>query len=230
MPDPTLVSQKTKYSDKGVETEYTYESFDGYLTEFPEGVALNNVSFEEGDGVFRTTYTVGGDDGGGGGGAGSQPQFSITANTGQTPLQQHPIWAASGQYPIEDSEWEKFRLWQSDPANPTLNGWPSSSVSAQYQASENMQRFLDKWNKGIESFLQAGVTIQVMSEGESEPDCSGVGYIAKPDLSPVIHPNANWLLTGINATKAFGESWKVTREYRMSDQLGWDEDLYSKPD
>jgi hypothetical protein len=197
----------------GEETTYTVESFQSY-PDIPNGAKNIQRSHEDGKYVSRYTLLTGGAD----------ATYTITGGVSQEPIGTHPMFGSDGGYGIEDDEWKKWKLWETDPRDPDLAGWKPDGDDA----STGMKKYYAYRNRGIDDYLLGTVTMRVSQEGQSGPDLGGIGRIQSPPGAPSLPDGRNWLLVGVDAERVGSSTWKVTREYRASGAGGWDREIYNR--
>lgn len=211
--DPVTSSESINWTPtSGEETSYTVESFVGYPGA-PENARNIQKTHEDGKFVLRYTVLT----------ATGEATYTINGSCSQEPLATHPMFGSSGDYSIDANEWKKWKLWDSDPKDPDLNGWKPDSDDA----SDGMKKYYAYRNRGVDDYLLGTVTMRVTEEGQAEPNLSGLGRIATPPSAPSLPDNRNWLLVGIDGERVGNDRWKVTREYRASGAGGWDPVIYA---
>jgi hypothetical protein len=211
--DQITTSIQEKVGAEGDEQTITVESFTGVTA--PAGAKDIVMTQEDGKYVLRYTIVV----------SGSATTYQITGSTSQEPLATHAMFKSTGDYPVTDDEWKKWKIWDADPHDVDLGGWKPDDTST----SDGMKKYYAYRNKGIEDYLLGTVTMRVTSEQQNSPTLSGLGRIETPPNAPTLEDNKNWLCVGVDAERtAYGYTlWKVTREYRASAAGGWDPDIYS---
>lgn len=177
----------------------------------PTGAAIRNVrrSISEGRAVLQydeVDQSVG-------------DSYTVSGTASQEPLATHPHFQKNGKWAITDEEWKKWDKWQKE-------GTDISSVSVS-GLSEGFQKFMQLYLSGFTDYLQAGVTVRVTDANAREPDLKALGKIAAPPKAPELADNANWLLTGVDASVDSDGNWEITNEYRSSGPGGWNPDIYS---
>jgi hypothetical protein len=145
--------------------------------------------------------------------------YSLTGTASQEPLATHPFFQASGKWAVPDSEWKIWDKWQKE----------GTDISAQALTSygTGFQKFVSLYLKGFTDYLQPRLTLRLVDANTSAPTTTGLGKIATPAQAPSLPSGANWLLSGIDATRDADNNWEVSREYISSGPGGWNTDIYS---
>lgn len=212
---PATVSEAIKVDpQEGDQTTYTVESFVGYPVP-PSGAQDIQKSLE--DGKYTLRYTIKGT------GTSADPVYTISGSVSQEPLATHALFR-TGSLQIADTEWKKWKQWESDPSNSELAGWKPDGESA----SAGMKKYYAYRNRGVEDYLLGSVTMRVSEENQGQPNLANLGRLSKPSHAPALPDSRDWLLVGIDAERVGTGRWKVTREYRASAAGGWDKEIYSK--
>jgi hypothetical protein len=151
--------------------------------------------------------------------------YTISGTASQEPLATHPHFQPEGKWAVTEEEWQKWDKWQKEGADIAQQNITSEG--------EGFQKFIKLSLAGFTDFLQPRVTIRIVDANTEEPDLSELGKIAEPAQAPPLADGANWLMTGMDASKDLsindedGEpAWEVTREYMSSGPGGWNADIY----
>ena len=145
--------------------------------------------------------------------------YSLTGTASQEPLATHPFFQAGAKWAVTTAEWKTWDKWQkegTDIATQTLTSF-----------STGFQKFVELYLKGFTDYLQPRLTLRLVEANTSAPTTSGLGKISTPAQAPTLPSGANWLLSGIDATRDSDSNWEVSREYISSGPGGWNADIYS---
>jgi hypothetical protein len=151
--------------------------------------------------------------------------YTISGTASQEPLATHPHFQPEGKWAVEPDEWKIWDKWQKEGTDLAAENLT--------EYSEGFQKFIKLYLSGFTDYLQPRVTIRVVDAKAEEPDLSELGKIAEPAQAPTLADGANWLMTGMDASKDLsiddedGEpAWEVTREFMSSGPGGWNADIY----
>jgi hypothetical protein len=190
---------------------HTYEFRDFDTLSLPEKFTRGELELVEG--VWRLTYsldsvnpdTVG-------------RAFRIRGATSCEPLATHKLFED-----ISDDEWVKWRKWELDPNDQTLEGWKpnASGVSAR------MTLYYQKRLRGMTDYYAPTVEIEVIEKGADNVNLARLGKIDSPPIGVSLPDSRNWLLIAVNGDCPGDSSDYVsTRVWRASGPGGWDSDIY----
>jgi hypothetical protein len=145
--------------------------------------------------------------------------YSLSGTASQEPLATHPFFQASGKWAVTNDEWKTWDKWQkegTDIATQTLTSF-----------STGFQKFVELYLKGFTDYLQPRLTLRLVDANTTAPTITNLGKIASPAQAPALEASANWLLSGIDASRDAENNWEVSREYISSGPGGWNADIYS---
>jgi hypothetical protein len=176
----------------------------------PTGTAIRNVRRSLADGRAILQYDAVDESVGDG--------YSVSGTASQEPLATHPHFQPGGKWAITEEEWKTWDKWQKE----------SVDISSQdlSEFGEGFSKFITLYLSGFTDYLQPRVTIRVTDANTEAPDLSELGKIANPAQAPTLADNANWLMSGCDASQDADKNWEVTREYISSGPGGWNPDIY----
>ena len=177
----------------------------------PSGTKIRNVRRSIADGRAVLTYdevdpTVG-------------DTYSVSGTASQEPLATHPYFQNSAKWAITEGEWKKWDKWQKE-------GTDLSNLTIKNEGGVGFQSFIYLYLRGFTDYLQPRLSIRVTDANTTEPKFDDLGKIATPPKAPELKNDANWLMTGCDATQDVDGNWEVTREYMSSGPGGWNKYIY----
>ena len=194
----------------------TAEAFDTY-PQVPSDALDATKSYQ--DGKYVVTYR---EIQGAGSSSGTSYSYEMHGTLSTEPLKTHPYFAAGGKYALSTDDLEKIKLAEAD---ATL--WKkyiaagAGGTSGLYVYSAYFGVF------GIDSYLVPSLTMSITTTEGGLPNLTKLGKVDVPINAPQLSGNANWLLSGCTASSQPNGGWKITREYRSSGPLGWNQYLYT---
>lgn len=157
------------------------------------------------------------------------PSYDLIIGVEESPIEAHP----------------KFKDFAGKPSAPA-NGAIFLDPSTGFISVDDLVGVFDRFapyvggnlnpKAGIESFLDPVCTYRESYVSDSIPSQSGVGQIEKDVPGPGLSRmgKRNWLYTGMNYRRRGDPSgqinrviYEVTRDWKLSGQRGWDEDIYA---
>ena len=213
----TIVSQSSAWDSQygGFVTQTTVSSFS-------QDIAIPSNAFDVqknlADGKYTTTYKTLDSSSGGGTGGTSGYSYEMHGTLSTEPLKTHPYFAVGGKYALSTDDLEKIKLAEADATlwKTYVSGMGNLATYSKYFGIY-----------GIDSYLVPALTLSITTQEGGLPNLTGLGKTAVPINAPQLQGNANWLLSGCSASYQAGGTWKVTREYRSSGPLGWNQYLYT---
>jgi hypothetical protein len=228
------VQEPNKPSESSIEwklvrTDKRYDDRQGQdlVTDYYEGVSTSHpavktaatgafdriLEYSDGLAKYQESYYVGNQD--------TLDGFSYNTTLSQEPLETHPRYRTGGDKPIEDSEWDNYRMWQDDPSK---TDWKPDF------GSDSFKDFWKKKSKGITSWLDYAIELQYTEIVTGNPDLQKCGCITTlPSPRAITLKNGRtWLLVAIDAEKLATDLWRVTKTLRSSADGGWNTTIYTK--